>query len=77
MKTCNVHIPGNVQCPYPALWQLTWPVNEPAAYENAPPVFREVSRTVCSHHLEYAILTDIGRVPSSASVSVSIAIGRP
>ena len=73
-KPCCCHIPGNVSCPYPALWKVTFPVNEPNAYRTAPPAFRYVSREVCSHHLEHAILDDLEKVPASiGAVTVALA----
>lgn len=70
---CNAHIPGNLPCPYPAFWRISFAINEPAAYEKTPPEFRIARRDVCSAHLEHALLRDLDLVPSDdASAKVEI-----
>lgn len=73
MNCCH-HLPGNLQCPYPALWIISFAVNEPRAYEKNPLKFRVIERQVCSAHLESAILTDLEHVPKTiGSVEVRLA----
>lgn len=70
---CAIHLAGNLQCPYQALWRVEGEVNEPRAYESTPPSFRTVGRLVCAHHLEQAILAALENVPlPNRSVRVSL-----
>ena len=49
---CHVHLAGNVQCPAEAVYVLRW-------HHNSIGGLRLVYRTVCTAHLEHALLSDL------------------
>lgn len=49
--SCCRHLPGNDSCPYPALFVVSWALNEPAAFEVDPPEFRVLRSMLCAFHL--------------------------
>lgn len=70
--TCMIHLAGNRPCPAQAVYRVGWDVNEPAAYEHDPPVYRWLVRPVCPAHLEAAINRALDDAPRAASVRVSM-----
>lgn len=69
---CCLHLPGNVQCPYPALYVVSWNHNEPAAYEKKPPEYRRLHRLVCVFHLEAGIRDALELAPGAEGVEVNL-----
>jgi len=51
VRTCCIHLPSNVECPYVALYVVRWRHNSPDNYrpEAKPP--QVMIRYVCTFHL--------------------------
>lgn len=57
---CALHLPGNHQCPYPALYEVSW-------WDRA-----DLSRRVCAFHLAPAIDRALDDSAKGAEVKVTL-----
>lgn len=69
MSLCCVHLPGNRQCPYPALYLITWIHHAPRP--------EKFARLTCLNHVVRAIDDAIGDTGKRAEVTVSFAPDGP
>ena len=65
VKPCCIHLPGNVECPMPALYVVTWTPHDPDIE------LGEVSRLVCYSHLPAAVDGAIAHSARGVGVRVS------
>lgn len=63
---CGFHLPGNRQCPYQALYDVSWIQNQPTAK------LPMVHRFVCVHHLVPAIDQALESSPRAMDVHVGM-----